>query len=54
MPQATDFFKSSSKALADMAMMGMARQSSRSMARMARVASSPSITGIMMSIKITS
>ena len=45
---------SSEKALAVMAMMGTVLASGRSMARMRRVASRPSISGIITSIRITS
>ena len=54
MPEASAFSISSLKALAVMAMIGTVYASGRGRARMRRVASYPSITGIWMSIKIKS
>ena len=52
MPLASDFFTSSSKAFADIATMGMPAASARLIARMARVASRPSMTGMRISMRI--
>ena len=54
MPQARAWRSSSAKALAVMAMMGMVPASGRSIARIARAASWPFITGICTSMKIMS
>ena len=54
MPLSMDFFKSSSKALAVSANIGIVRASGRPEVRMHRVDSRPSITGIRISIRIAS
>ena len=54
MPASRHLCSSSAKALAVMAMMGTVSASARSDLRIARVASKPSITGIMMSVRMAS